>query len=57
MEREKEIPLMQTESGAQVGQDGVLRRRVRKIKSMVSLILLLRVLGFPPTQKPCVKHL
>lgn len=57
MEREKEVPFMQPESGAQVGKDGVLRSRVHKIKCMVSLILLLRVLGFPPTQKPCVKHL
>lgn len=49
MEREKEVPLMQPESGAQVGKDGVLRSRVSKIKSMVSLILLLHVLSFPPT--------
>lgn len=57
MEREKEVPPMWPESGAQVGRDGFLSSRVCKIKSMVSLILLLNVLGFPPTQRPCARHL
>jgi len=48
VERERS-PTLQPESGAQVGKDGVLRSRVCKIKSTVSLILLLHVLGFPPT--------